>query len=241
MSGKITWGNEYILSLRRQDLYPVLSEFWASDTVGIDANMWATAVTGTSTVTRQVDTSSPPRVRLLTSAGVGDDARLRTVVLFRIIPTNYTTSFTIKRLILQWEARFTSVANIDNTSFFMGFTPTTTATRATTNIVGFGLTTDALRQVTDNGGTESETTPSTVPTLTNWNEYRIEVTRVDTANTIQFFINDVLTGTHSTAANIPDVNMYVNFFIETDAAATAQLDVGAVTSKMFDHNIGNFE
>ena len=230
-----------IKELKRQSQYPVLSEFWASDTTAIDLNIWATAVTGTSTVTRQVDTSSPMRARLLTSAGIGDDARLRTVVLFRASPTNYTTSFTQKRLSVAWEGRFTSVANFDNATFIMGLTSTTAATRATTNIIGFGLLTDALRQVTDNGGVESETVPSVVPTLTDWNEYRIEITRIGATNTVEFWINDTLTGTHNTAANIPDANMYLSFFVETDAAATAQLDVGAVTAWISDTDLGTYD
>ena len=242
MAGKITWGNEFILELRRQDLYPVLSEFWASDATGIDTTIWATALAGAGTVTRTITTSSPMRVTLSTiDALAASTARLTSRILFRASPSNYTTSFTPKRFTIQWEARFTTITAFDNTTFFMGLADTTTSTRATNNLIGFGLTTDALRQVTDNAGTESETTPSTVPTLTNWNEYRIEITRLGTTNTIQFFINDIVIATHNTAANIPDINAYLTFFVDNDTTGIAVLDVGAITSRYFDLNLGNFE
>ncbi|MEK6882829.1 MAG: hypothetical protein AABY22_24615, partial [Nanoarchaeota archaeon] len=86
-----------------------------------------------------------------------------------------------------------------------------------------------------------ESTSAITVTETDWNEYRIEITRIAGVNTVEFFINDVLAATHNTGANIPDANMYLNFFVESDAAATAQLDIAAITVWMSDTDLGSFE
>lgn len=239
--GQITWSNEVILELKRQELYPTLSEFWASDVAGIDGNKWVTAVAGAGTVTRTVTaTGVPIFVRLNTVDAVdASTARLRTVVLFRAQPTNFTTSFTPKKFTIQWEARFTGVANIDNATFFMGLISGITDTRATANIIGFGLSADAIQTITDSAGVETVNSPSGI-TLTNFNEYRIEIIRTD-VNTVRFFINDILVATH--IANIPNINGYCNFFTDNEAAAAGanQVDIGAVTAKYFDMDLGSFE
>lgn len=234
---------DQLKELKRQDLYPVLSEFWASDNAGIDGNMWVTAVGSAGTVTRIVTDTDFLKVRLNTVDAVdASTARLRTVVLFRATPTNYTTSGTPKRLRIQWEAKFVGAANIDNATFFMGLSSNTTATRATTDIIGYGLSADAIQTVTDLGGVEGTNLPGGI-TLTNRNEYAIEITRIAGVNTVEFFINDTLVATHNTAANIPDVNAYWFAFTDNEAAAggSNQVDIGAVTGKYYDADLGSFE
>ena len=220
-----------------------VGQHWVSDNAGIDGNMWVTAVGSAGTVTRIVTDTDFLKVRLNTVDAVdASTARLRTVVLFRATPTNYTTSGTPKRLRIQWEAKFVGAANIDNATFFMGLSSNTTATRATTDIIGYGLSADAIQTVTDLGGVEGTNLPGGI-TLTNRNEYAIEITRIAGVNTVEFFINDTLVATHNTAANIPDVNAYWFAFTDNEAAAggSNQVDIGAVTGKYYDADLGSFE
>lgn len=225
--------------LKRMDLYPVLSEFWASDVTGIDGNMWATSVAGAGAVTRVVTDTDFLKVRVSTGDAAGaSTARLRTVVLFRATPTGFTTSGTPKRLVVQWEGKFTAVSAFDNATFFMGLSSSTTADRTTANIIGFGLSGDAIQTVTDSAGVETTNLPAAI-TLTNRNEFRMEISRVGGTNQVEFFINDVLQFTHNT--NVPDVNGYLEFFVDNDTTGTAIFDVGAITGKYHDVDLGSWE
>ena len=231
---------DQVKELKRMDLYPVLSEFWANDNTGIDLNIWTTAVGSAGTVTRVITDTDFLKVRLNTVDAVdASTARITTDVLFRASAGGYTTSSISKRFVIEWECKFTGTANIDNATFVMGLVPGTTSTRATTDIIAFGLSADAIQTITDSGGVETTNLPGGI-TLTNRNKYRIEITRPGGTNTVEFAINETIVATHTT--NIPSLNAYWTAFTDNEAAAAGanQVDIGAVIAKYHDVDLGSW-
>ncbi len=189
-------------------------ETW-QDEAGIDATVWTTAVTGTGAVARDA-TEAAYLKAVLSGPANADTARIRSNQRWVCAPDTYGTNTLLRRLIMEWEAKFATVASIENTTFFMGLAATTAATRATTNIVGFILASDALNSITDDG--VGETTKIVgAPTLTVWHKYAIDVQ----TRKIAFYIDEAKVAEHTTSAgdDLPDQTMYLNFYLPQEAAA----------------------
>ena len=155
---------------------------------------------------------------------VNQTARLRTIFTFRATPSVFDSqspTSMVRGMYVEWEAKFTNVANVDNSATFMGLNASASATRATTNLIGFGLNSDSLISITDNAGTESTTAISGI-TLTNRNLYRITVT----GGQIEFSVNGNLVATHTT--NIPDIIGYLQYYLDTEGGGSSTLDIGFV-------------
>lgn len=136
----------------------------------------------------------------------------------------------VTKTVLEWQAVFTSVADIENASFTMGFGSMAdsgagfTATRTVDNMLGFELVSDVLRAYSDSGATETTSVLTTAPTLSNLNLYRIELNRINGA---RFFVNNVLQATIST--NITTIRSFaINFYIKNDNAANTILRLGNI-------------
>jgi hypothetical protein len=117
---------------------------------------------------------------------------------------------------MEWEAKFASVASIDNALFFMGLSASNVATRATDNIAGFILTADALNCITDDGGGEVVGAVG-APVLTNWHKYGI----VAYPGVIEFYVDEVMQDRHLTVENLPDVNAHLMFYLPQEVAANS--------------------
>ena len=127
----------------------------------------------------------------------------------------------VKKLVMEFELMIGVPANLDNTLAFFGLLPSAVATRATQNIIGFGLAADVLQTITDSGGVETTNT-AFGETLANHNKFRIEV--IESA--VRFYLNEVLIATH--AANVPTVPMLPTFFYDTDAGGACALSHGII-------------
>jgi hypothetical protein len=199
-----------------------LKEGWQDATPpGIDANIWAETLTGTGGRARDL-TEAPYIKQLLTGPANADTARLRSIHQWSCGPTVWGTNHIYKRFVFVWEGKFTTVASIDNTFFFMGLAPTTVATRATNELIGFILTADALNSLTDDGGVETVNAVG-APVLTNWHLYALEVY----AGGVVFYIDGAAVAQHTT--NLPDQAFYLTWYLPQEAAANGgQLHIGSL-------------
>lgn len=131
------------------------------------------------------------------------------------------TNLIVKRLIMEFELMIGVPANLDNTLAFFGLLPSAVATRATQNIIGFGLAADVLQTITDAAGAETTNT-AFGETLTNHNKFRIEI--IESA--VRFYLNEVLIATH--VANVPTVPMLPTLYYDTDAGGACALSHGII-------------
>ena len=203
----------------RSDYFQYLSEQWANDT---DEFTGAWNRSSDSYITRVKTDTDMPKAAIVVP--VNQTARLRTIFTFRATPSVFDSqspTSMVRGMYVEWEAKFTSVANVDNSATFMGLNASASATRATTNLIGFGLNSDSLISITDNAGTESTTAISGI-TLTNRNLYRITVT----GGQIEFSVNGNLVATHTT--NIPDIIGYLQYYLDTEGGGSSTLDIGFV-------------
>jgi len=203
----------------RSDYFQYLSEQWANDT---DEFTGAWNRSSDSYITRVKTDTDMPKAAIVVP--VNQTARLRTIFTFRATPSVFDSqspTSMVRGMYVEWEAKFTNVANVDNSATFMGLNASASATRATTNLIGFGLNSDSLISITDNAGTESTTAISGI-TLTNRNLYRITVT----GGQIEFSVNGNLVATHTT--NIPDIIGYLQYYLDTEGGGSSTLDIGFV-------------
>lgn len=203
---------------------PYLSEVWHT---AIDAAIWTIVVGGTGAVTRSV-AEEPYQKVILSGPANGDTARLHTVHEWQLAPDTWGPNTFNKLLIMEWEAKFATVASIDNSYFFMGLAASNVATRATSNIAGFILNgSDVLNSITDDG--VGETTKAVgAPTLTNWHKYGI----VAYNDIIEFYVDEAMQARHTTSdgEDLPDVNAHGVFYLPQEGAASGgELHVATVS------------
>ena len=203
----------------RSDYFQYLSEQWANDT---DEFTGAWNRSSDSYITRVKTDTDMPKAAIVVP--VNQTARLRTIFTFRATPSVFDSqspTSMVRGMYVEWEAKFTNVANVDNSATFMGLNASASATRATTNLIGFGLNSDSLISITDNAGTESTTAISGI-TLTNRNLYRITVQ----GGQVEFSVNGSIVATHTT--NIPDIIGYLQYYLDTEGGGSSTLDIGFV-------------
>jgi hypothetical protein len=202
---------------------PYLAETWQT---AINATIWTIDVGGTTgTVLRDI-TEEPYQKVILAGAANADTARLHTVHEWQLGPDTWGANTMAKLLIMEWEAKFANVADIDNDFFLMGLTAGVAATRATTNIAAFILTADALNAITDDGIGETVSAVG-APVLTNWHKYAI----VAYPGIIEFWVDQAMQARHTTTdgEDLPDVNAHGMFYLPQEAAVnTGELHVGMV-------------
>lgn len=230
-----------ILDLKRDETIVKLTDAW-NDEDGINLNVWATAVTGTATAARNTAEGGKLKVRLDTVAGA-QTARLRSYDRFAYAPSTMTGAHIIRKTVLEFEGKFTNLANVDEANVIFGFTPAIADTRATADIAGFYFSgapaAGTLSSLTDNGGVETTNVVGTGLTLTNWNKYMIEVYDNSGTATIKFTVTDgstTNTATHTT--NIPTQNGFIQFYnVDDNAGGTfAIFDVGMTRLYSYDTN-----
>lgn len=202
---------------------PFLMETWQDNIVPIDPNIWTTAVGGGGTVARSAATE-PYQDILLGGAAAADTARLYTVWEWQLAPGIYGVANIVKKLVIEWEAAITNVADVDNATFFMGLGSIAATTRATNDIAGVILVADAYNFLTDDGGVETVTVLPSAPAVGNRHKFKI----VAYAGTIELWVDEVLEVTHN--VNLPDVNAHVQFYLvqEGGGGGTGVLRVGPV-------------
>ena len=209
-----TTSNSYL-----SDYFQYLTEQW-SNADNTFTGAWNRETGSNSTIARV--TSDSDMVKAAIAVPASDTARLRTTYQFRVTPSKFSitdNTSMVRGIFAEWEAKFTNVANINNTTFFMGFSESDTGVRTTNDIIGYGLSSDAIQTVTDNGGTETTNLPSSV-TLTNRNLYKLAITE----NQIEFWINGNQVATHTT--NLPDIMPYFMIYNASEAGGSSTVDLG---------------
>lgn len=126
-------------------------------------------------------------------------------------------------LTMEWEMKLNTVANLDNTKTFLGFTPGKTDDRSTNGIIGFGFTGagSTLQTVTDSGGVETTNT-GFGETLTNWNKFKIVII----PGAVYFYLNEILIATHTT--HLVNSMLYPLLTIVSDAGGATNPYIGHI-------------
>lgn len=192
----------------------------------IDPEKWVVSGASTGGITRTVgsDATTPKMYMRLSGPANADTMRLRSRRRWDVGPDTWGTATVFRKLILEWEVKFATVASIDNTVFFMGLGATTTCSRASDNLIGFILTADALNSITDDAVGETINALG-APVLTNLHKIRMEIS----AGKVDFFVDETLQATH--IANLPDQAMYLHFYLVQEAAANgATVDISNIAA-----------
>jgi len=204
-------------------------ENWESE--AINAAIWASTDPVTNPNSVGVDSGY---IRFRMHLVANETGRLRSQARYRVTPNLYDAGNTIpKQFNMQWEMKLTDLTNFDVSACFFGLMPGVGDTRASQNIVGFGLDEAVagvvnLTTVTDNGGSEEENVgPWGGLTLTDWNTYGIHVGSLR----IDFSLNGVIWSgmSHRDTADLPDDLMYLQWYVDSEAGAgPTYCDIGVV-------------
>lgn len=197
-----------------------LIETW-QDELGIDFTVWT--VTNPATGAAWARGAVGELLMAAAAPNALENARLRSVQRWLATATLAGTNKILRRLLFEFEFHVVGLANLDNAAFFLGLTSGIADTRATNNIIGFGLVGagNALQTVTDAGGAETVNTGFGENLLLT-NKLRIEVF----TNHVLFYLNEALIADHTT--NAPDLPMYLQFYIPTGAGGAATPRIGTV-------------
>ncbi len=195
-----------------------LVETW-QDPASPDLNIWT--VTDPATGAGWLRTVSGAFLYLQTTPNANEIARLVSTMPWQLHSITPNLNLVVKKTILEFEMVLGVPANVDNTAFFVGFTTAVGDTRASDNIIGFGLIADALQAITDDGGAETVAT-GFGETLTAHNKLKIEVYE----DNVDFYVNEVLVANSQT--NIPNIPSFLNFYIATEAGGPCAFPIGMI-------------
>jgi len=189
------------------------------DEAAIDLTIWTP--TNPATGAAWSRGASGAYLRATSSPNANETARLRSNQRWVAAPDTYGTNTVLRKLVLEFELKLTNVANLDESLTLIGLTPAVGDNRASNDIIGWGINTDVLESITDDAGVETTNT-GFLETLANWNKLKIEVY----SGHVKFYINESQVADHAT--NLPDLPMYLNFFIDTDAGGAATIELGVI-------------
>jgi hypothetical protein len=206
-----------MLTRRRVSLY----EGW-QDELGIDFTVWT--VVNSATGVPWGRGFAAGYLRAAGSCGANEVERLVTTTRWLDSSPTFGVNTILRRLIVEFEMRLSNVINMDNTQCFFGLTPDQANIRTSNNLAGFALLADVLQTVTDAGGVE-ETNTGFLENLALFNKFRMEIYG-DVAPTIDFYLNEVLIARHT--VRIPNIPSYLNFYVDSEAALGAAIEVGVV-------------
>ena len=195
-----------------------LIESWSDPVVGISGARWT--VTDPATGLAWARTVSGAFIYAQAVPNLNEVARLRSNQQWRAHVAAIAARIIPIKFIFEFELLLGNVANMDNALTILGgLTQGVADTRATDDIIAFGLVGDALQTITDLSGTETVNT-GFGETLAQHNKFRIEVsdTKVD------FYLNEVGLASHIT--NLPDGPFYLQYYTDTEAGGAATHAVG---------------
>ena len=195
-----------------------LFEGWQNE-IGIDHTTWTLVEPATGGAWARGAVG--PYLMVVASPNANENARLRCNYRWPVAPTAYAPNQVIRRFIMEFESYLQVVGNIDNANFLFGLTNSAVATRASNNIIGFGLIGGALQTITDDGGLETLNT-GFGEDLTAYNKFKIDVY----ANTVDFYLNETRIARHTT--NLPNAPMYPNFYYPTGAGGGSIVSLGII-------------
>ncbi len=202
---------------------PSLCEAWLEST--IDASLWTVVNPLTGTAWTIATHATGHRVAYAHPA-LSENCQLYAKMAQIVCPVALQTDSVVKKAVLEFEMKLTTVANIVNASFFVGF-GTAASTRTFDYIIGWGLAADALVSVTDDGGVETTAT-GFGETLTNFNKLRVELSYQHA----RFFLNETQIADHRT--NLPALANLFTAYMATEAGGDAYIYLGPIRTWMED-------
>lgn len=195
-----------------------LMESWADPAVGISEARWT--LTNPATGAAWARTVSGAFIYAQTVPVANETARMRSNQQWRAHVLAIQPRIIPKKFIFEFELLLGNVVNMDNTLTILGgLTQGIADTRATPNIIIFGLVGDVLQTITDLTTTETVTS-GFGETLAQHNLFRIEVTDTE----VLFGLNGNYIARHIT--NLPDGPFYLQFFMDTEGTGAATHAVG---------------
>ena len=208
--------------------FPYINEPW--EPANLDLNLWTPTHPTTNNIV-VVENTAPNVGYSVVEFNIEDAETARlvgraSVNRWRVNPTLVGLNHVVKQFLMEWEIYFNDVANVAEATIFMGLVTAAAATRATNDIVGFGITAGVLTSITDRGGVEAVATGFGEALEDTRNKLRIMVDE----NNIYFFVNEVLVATHAVVANLPDQLMYPCWFMPSAGGGvdTFEFYLGAV-------------
>jgi len=197
-----------------------LCETW-QDELGIDFTIWTT--TNPATGAAWARGAVGELLMAHSAPNANELARLRSNQRWVASPTLYGTARIWRRLYVEFEVHLVGLANCNNATFFLGLTTGIADTRATNNIMGWGLVGagNALQTVTDAGGAETVNTGFGENLLIT-NKLKMEIA----LNSCEFSLNEAVIANH--VVNLPDAPFYLNFLATTGAGGAATIRIGTV-------------
>lgn len=196
--------------------FPYINEPW--EPANIDLNIWTPTHPATNNIV-VVENVAPNVGYSVVEFDVeaAETARLigrASVNRWRVVPTLIDVNHAVKQFLMEWQIYFNDVANVTEATIFMGLVTLPGDTRASNNIVGFGITGGVLDSITDRGGARTPQTGFGETLEDTRNKLRIMVD----ADNIYFYVNEVLHATHAVAAELPDQLMYPCWYMPATAA-----------------------
>ena len=191
------------------------------DEAGIDLSVWTVTNPVTGAAWSRGDTGA--YLRATSAPNANEVCRLVSDQRWIAAPDTYSNNTILRRTVLEFELKLTTIANIDNANSFLGLTTAVGDTRVSNNIIGWALLSDALQSVTDNAGAETVNTDFHSVTLeATWNKLLIDIY----AGHADFYVNGGLKASHTT--NLPDYPMWLNFYIDTEGGGASTIELGVI-------------
>jgi hypothetical protein len=217
-------GVDYIL---RRNL-PKKREFYDDFIDGISLDAWEKTdpATGTAwTNTNGFAYSAPAATEY---------CRLVSNYPFQCNPYNFADSvhrMRDKKFVLEFTLSLAAAAQIDNTTTFIGLTPTKTDVRGAENILGWFYSSDILCCLQDKAGVETIIVTNVSGTV----RLRLEIENNPngTGCLINWYVNDILKMTTTDFDN--DSLMYINFLAKADASGILYTSIGSVSAGFLEH------
>ena len=198
----------------------------------IDPSVWGQFVSGTASVGTTVDGDRGSYCSdLRTGALSGSRATLYGVDDWQRRSgdsggeiTGYDNTGAMSYLVMEFEAKFFSRANMNNADVLLGLVPNNTDDRSSDDVCGFILDSDELAVLTDLGGSETVTAvPGTPDIETQLNHYRIYCMQ----EKIVFLFNHSVVAVHTT--NLANDPVFPIFLVENDTGANSGVCVTNVS------------
>ena len=199
--------------------FPYINEPW--EPANIDLNIWTPTHPATNPLVVAENTAPNVGYSVVEfNMEAGETARLigrASHNRWRVVPTLLGTNHAIKQFLMEWEVYFNDIANLNAATVFMGLVTTAADTRASTDIIGVGMTLPpafSVDTITDLGGARLTMGSGAIATF---EDVRVKLRILIDENNVYFYVNEILAATHP-VGTLPDQLMYPCWYMPGTAA-----------------------
>lgn len=212
-----------------------LYEGW-QDELGIDFTLWTVVNPATPWARGAGVGVAAPLLVATAPLLINEVARLVGNQRWPVLPDLAGTNTILRAIEYEFEMTLSDVIQLVPATCFFGFTPNQADTRASNNIIGFGLVgappAQELQTITNLLGVET-LNDGFGENLANLNKFKITAIQIAGVATVEFRLNEVLIASHIT--NLPDLPMYPNFYLDTTALGACTPQIGIIRIKPEDY------